>query len=60
MIRKKEIRQRMIQRALALHKKIYPCANRRKLQDCFTSEEDRIFFWFNTEDQTTHVLYEDL
>lgn len=53
-------RKRMIRQAIKSHKKIYPCADRQSLQECFTNEGKHIYFWFNTEDQSTHVLYEEL
>jgi hypothetical protein len=47
----------MIKKAKSRYKKILPCGRRRKLDDCFTVEKDKVFFWFNTEDQSTHVLH---
>jgi hypothetical protein len=49
-------KQRMIRRALAEHREVYPCADRTDLWDCFTSEKNRLMFWFNTRDASTHML----
>ncbi len=49
-------KRQMIDLALRQHKEIFPCANRQKLDECFTDDENRLFFWFNTRDESTHVL----
>jgi hypothetical protein len=46
----------LIQKAIQKHGKIFPCSNKKSLLDCFTVEGEQIIFWYNTEDQTTHVL----
>ena len=51
-----DLKKNMIRKAQRRYKNIAPCARRRSLEDCFTVEEDKIYFWFNTEDQSTHVL----
>jgi hypothetical protein len=51
-----ELEERLIQRALHKHKKIFPCARRNSLEACFTREKDRLLFWYNTKDRSTHVV----
>ena len=51
-----ELERKMILQATKRHKKIYPCSNRDELSACFTRHEDMIFFWYNTEDKSTHLL----
>ncbi|MBN2038226.1 MAG: hypothetical protein JW768_15905 [Chitinispirillaceae bacterium] len=51
-----ELEQRLIQRAVQKHKKIFPCAPKNDLQSCFTREKDRLLFWYNTKDRSTHVV----
>lgn len=51
-----ELEQRLIQRAIQKHKNIYPCARRSTLESCFTREKDRLLFWYNTKDRSTHVV----
>lgn len=51
-------RARMIKKAEKLHKKIYPCAAKTHLDECFTNNKDFLFFWYNTEDHSTHVITE--
>ncbi len=46
----------LIDFAMQQYEEIFPCANREKLDDCFTDDEGRLFFWFNTRDESTHVL----
>ena len=50
----------MIKKAEKLHKKIYPCALKNDLDQCFTNTRDFLFFWYNTEDHSTHVITEAL
>jgi len=37
---------------------IQPCAKCGSLEQCFTEEEGRVYFWFNVEGGTTRVLVE--
>jgi hypothetical protein len=53
------IKRTMIKKAKNRFKKILPCGRKRKFAECFTVEKDKVFFWFNTEDQSTHVLYSE-
>lgn len=55
-----EIKQNLINRAKKQYKTIYPCSTKKKLRDCFTVEENQMIFWFNTEDDTTHILTHDV
>jgi len=55
-----DIQNKMIKKAEKMHKKIYPCAEKSNLEDCFTKSNDFVFFWYNTEDHSTHVLTESL
>ncbi len=55
-----EEKMRLIQRAIEEHERIYPCGNAALLEECFTTNEDRLLFWFNTEDDSTHLLVEVL
>jgi spermidine/putrescine-binding protein len=52
-----DLKKTMIKKAKDRFKKIHPCGLRRKLDECFTVEDDRLCFWFNTEDESTHVLH---
>lgn len=51
-----EIKDNMIFKALQMYKEIYPCPSKMDLGDCFTTEGDLVLFWFNTSDESTHVL----
>jgi hypothetical protein len=51
-----ELETRLIEQALKGHRRIYPCGNRQQLHECFTIDEDSLSFWFNTEDNSTHVI----
>jgi len=55
-----EIKKKMISEASQKHKLIFPCGNHSKLEDCFTTYEDQLLLWFNTEDKSTHVIIKTL
>lgn len=55
-----DLKTRMIRKAEERHKKIYPCAHKTRFDDCFTNNNDFVFFWYNTEDHSTHVITESL
>ena len=54
------IKKILIAKARIKHKRIFPCSGKVKLRDCFTIEDNRILFWFNTKDQNTHVMSRSL
>lgn len=56
----REAQQRLYERALIEHERIFPCSRTGKFSDCYTLVENKVFFWFNTEDQTTHLVAEEL
>ncbi len=51
--------KKLIQRAKNRYKKIFPCGNRRTFAECFTKTNDKLCFWFDTEDRSTHVEVEE-
>jgi hypothetical protein len=51
-----EMKRKMISQARETFKTIYPCGNKTALIDCFTKMGNKLVFWFNTEDQSTHLL----
>lgn len=55
-----DIKNTMINEAKNNFTKIYPCGNNKDLDDCFTTYENQIFFWFNTDDDSTHVISKSL
>jgi hypothetical protein len=56
----KEIQTLLIQQALREYGAISPCSTRDSLYDCFTVEFGRLMFWFNTQDNDTHLLVADI
>jgi hypothetical protein len=55
-----KLKENMIKRAKDRYKNISPCPTRGTLEECFTMENNKIYFWFNTEDKSTHVLAEQV
>jgi hypothetical protein len=55
-----ELKTKMIHEAQSKYQTIFPCASQSNLDECFTIEGDRVLFWFNTEDCTTHIIASQL
>lgn len=55
-----ELKQNLIKKAIEKHQKIKPCGNKPTLSDCFTEHGDKLIFWYNTEDDNTCILYENV
>lgn len=55
-----EAKQTLIRDAIRQYKKIEPCTIAKTFDDCFTIEEGMLFFWFNTADNSTHVVAKEL
>jgi hypothetical protein len=51
-----ELKHILISKAVEIYTDIYPVINKDKLGDCFTTEGNILVFWFNTADESTHVL----
>lgn len=51
-----ELKLHMIKQAQELFQEIHPCSNKSELVECFTTEGNVLMFWFNTNDQSTHVM----
>ncbi|MFP4015093.1 MAG: hypothetical protein ACLFVQ_13485 [Chitinispirillaceae bacterium] len=51
-----KLKQEMILRARRKFKNIYPCGQKKKFSECFTTDKDEISFWFNTEDNSTRLI----
>ncbi len=49
-------KKKLIQLAYSLYKKIRPCGGRKTFYDCFTTVDDELLFWFDTEDNNTHMI----
>jgi hypothetical protein len=50
------VEKSLIRQAKSEYKKIFPCPHRGKLEHCITRDKECVYLWFNTEDQSTHVL----
>lgn len=49
-------KEEMIDRARNEFEEIFPCSDNDRLDDCFTTDHNRLMFWFNTRDSSTHML----
>ena len=50
----------LIKKARSMYKKIYPVGGRETFNGCFTKYGEKLFLWFDTEDQSTHVVTDEL
>lgn len=52
----RELKKRLIKKAVLTHGRIYPCGVCEGFDDCFTLQGNSICFWFITEDKNSHML----
>ncbi len=50
---------KLMDQATAIHDRIFPCSSRNGFEHCFTQEQGKLCFWYNTEDESTHLLIAD-
>jgi len=55
-----ELKKKMVQNAEAKFNEISPCFPLTELNDCFFVEGNTIYFWFNTQDNSTHLECMDI
>ena len=55
-----ELKATLMEKALQSYESIFPCAGMGSFDDCFMVDQDRLLFWFNTSDRSTHLLVETL
>ena len=54
------LKEKLLTKAKDQYREIYPCSDLEDLSQCFTVIDNTVFFWFNTKDQSTHVLSADI
>jgi len=55
-----ERRKGLIKKAEQMYGKIFPCVNKGTLDECFTTAaNDSLILWFNTADNSTHMVASD-
>jgi hypothetical protein len=52
-------REELLKQAMAIHGRIEPTCTRSSLEDCFTTEDSKLIFWFNDASGTTKVLVKE-
>lgn len=55
-----DVEKNLLRRAHEMHSTIFPCPPGKDFKYCFTRDQEKIYFWFNTEDRSTHVIAADL
>lgn len=48
--------KKLIQRAIRKFVNIYPCSKATDFEESFTVTGNKLIFWFNTDDRSTHVV----
>ena len=49
----------LIRKAQEMYSNIYPCGSKKSFDECFTRHDHKYVFWFNTDDNSTHVVMSD-
>jgi hypothetical protein len=52
-----QLKEQLVNQARERYQNIVPCYPRTDLEDCFTIEGNWLLFWYNTEDNSTHLDY---
>lgn len=51
---------KLINKARRKYGTIYPCARKENYDQCFTQINKKLYFWFNSQDQSTHIVSEEV
>lgn len=51
-----DIETGLVEEARSIYQDISPCGGNSTFRECFTREDGKLFFWFNTADRSTRVL----
>lgn len=54
------LKHSLIEKARRTYRAVHPCGLKERLEDCFTIVGNKCVFWFNTEDNSTHVVVAEL
>lgn len=55
-----QVKQELIESAINQYRRIFPCGNKVRIEEGFTVEGKELLFWFNTEDNSTHLLSREI
>ncbi len=55
-----QVQEELIESALTQYRRIFPCGNKIRIEEGFTIEGRQLHFWFNTEDNSTHLLSREI
>jgi hypothetical protein len=50
------IQKKLIESAKETFHEIFPCSSKSSLEECFTTFGRKYLFWFNTADNSTHLI----
>ena len=50
----------MLRKAIAQYQEIYPTVGKASFAECFSIDEGALIFWFNTGDNSTHIMVQSI
>ena len=50
---------KLIEKAKRKFGSIYPCCHTQRWIDCFSVYNGKLYFWFNADDHSTHVVMDE-
>ena len=50
------MKQELMARAIGRFGTIFPCGSKSSFDDCFFIDENHLVFWFDTHDNSTHLV----
>lgn len=56
----KQLKEKLYNKAIEKHEIIFPCREHKDFENCYTHENGKLHFWYNTEDGNTHMLMEKI
>jgi hypothetical protein len=54
------LQKQLIERAREAYPQIFPCTSKQSFDECFTIFGTKCLFWFNTADNSTHMLVAEI
>ena len=55
-----ELEKNLVRKASEKHATIFPCVPKKGFEHCFTQDKEKVYFWFNTVDRSTHMVYAEI
>ena len=53
-----DLKKKIIERAYKQYRKVVPVSRKKNFSECFVQYENMLYFWFNTDGDTTRIIKE--